>query len=130
MPDGKGKFISFQTIGYGTNYSTGKPRLSTEDPKLQEAIEASEHYRQGIIKMESSTEVGVTDSGSQGEVVVGTAGVTKAEFPEVTNIREAKVVLTGEPYNVSRNSVAFQNLDKLFAKADQLGISFPNLKVD
>ncbi|MCL1868627.1 MAG: hypothetical protein FWF72_06780 [Paludibacter sp.] len=61
----------------------------------------------------------------QGDNLQG--GGTKV-FAEVVTFKEAKAVLTGEPYNIPFQALG--SVEKVFAKAAEVGVSFPNLKID
>lgn len=48
-------------------------------------------------------------------------------YPEVTTHQQAKAVLVGEPYNVSRNSHSLRTPEGIAKKAAELNVYFPNL---
>jgi len=45
------KFVTFNSIGQGTRFSTGFPRYGTSEKEEQEAIEKSKPFKDGIIKL-------------------------------------------------------------------------------
>ena len=45
------KFITFDAIGFNSNYSSGKPRFSTTDVSIQKGIEDSKDFEKGIIRL-------------------------------------------------------------------------------
>ena len=52
----------------------------------------------------------------------------EGKYFEVTTYQQAKAVLTGAPYNVSKNAHALRSPDGILKKAAELGVEFPNLK--
>lgn len=137
MPDGTSEFVTFVSIGYGTNYATGFPRFSTAKKNIQEGIEASEMFENDEITLLRTDDVpedvkpaikaAKSPKGNDDEPDAD-APTEKAVFADVTTFRAAKEVLTGEPYNVEKTSPEIRSKEAIFKKADELGVSFPNLK--
>lgn len=114
-------------------YTRGILYLNREED--MEALEASEEFKTGVITLaevlgESESEQQddgnpqkkqekqeEQEEGGKGEVVV---------FDEVTKLQEAKRILSGEPYNVSVSN--FMNKETILQKAQEVGVSFPNLQ--
>jgi len=110
--------------------------FETSDADIQGAIETSKYFKTKestmflpkitVIKTENTNDDELDTTDDAGNDKQPTGAGTK-EYPEVTTFEDAKTVLKGEPYNV-----AFQALgspEKIFAKAAEMGVSFPNLKV-
>ena len=151
--DGTNFYVNFEK-----NYSGERlAYFNTDNEKLQKAIEESQFWKSGEIKLigevkKETTKVHeVTEAAPEAEVLEEVQEVTEAapeaevleevqeiteaapEAPkpavhaEVTKFQEAKKILTAEPYKV-----AFQALgspEKILKKAAELGISFPNLGI-
>lgn len=130
--NGKNKYIRFLKEA-----RTDKEAFfSTPDKVLQSAIENSQFF-------ESGTEEEITlffsdeeDEKTARKTSVPSASGTPAkkefepaEFPDVTEFKQAKDVLTGEPYNVGKTSKSLGSPEGILKKAGELGISFPNLNV-
>lgn len=109
--------------------------FSTSNPVIQQAVENSPKFKSGIIKMVESTVVkeAATASGTKGAETSGTGytvNVPKDEegenapYPDVKNSQQAKDVLMAEPYRVPL--VELGNKAAIQAKAEELGVSFPN----
>ncbi len=147
---GENRFVTFTSVGYGSAYYTGFPCFATGDTVLQEAIEATDAFKSGDIKLLTSTAIEARRkeaTGANDEVYetpsppavnekVGTAEAPvkddgeveegQRSFPGVTTFREAREILRGEPFNVEARDVP--NKDGLFKKAAELGVTFPDLK--
>lgn len=96
----------------------------TDNPLYQRAIENSADYRNGII-----TQGAVVLLDADGSVADEKTTEIKDEslantFPNVSNTQQARAVLMGEPYRCQLSQL--QNKHAVRAKADELGISFPN----
>lgn len=114
-------------------YTRGILYLNREED--MEALEASEEFKTGVITLaevlgenesdqqddgnpqKKQEEQEEQEEGGKGEVVV---------FDEVTKLQEAKRILSGEPYNVSVSN--FMNKETILQKAQEVGVSFPNLQ--
>ena len=117
-------------------YTRGTLYLNKEED--MEALEASNEYKEGIVtlaevlgenesdqqddgnpqkKQKKQKKQEEQEEGGKGEVVV---------FDEVTKLQEAKRILSGEPYNVSVST--FMNKETILQKAQEVGVSFPNLQ--
>ncbi len=95
---------------------------TTDNPLYQKAIEDSEQFRCGEIV------IGATEKIVEKEPVADAENCkeksNKEVFVNVTNVQQARSVLMGEPYKVSLSEL--QNKQAVRAKADELGVSFPN----
>ena len=94
----------------------------TDNPLYQKAIEESEQFHNGEIV------IGATEKIEEAAPATETAPAGENSKQEVcvnvTNVQQARSVLMGEPYKVSLSEL--QNKVAVRAKADELGISFPN----
>ena len=93
----------------------------TDNPVYQQAIENSEQFRSGEIV------IGVSEDVAEETMASGcadSADGASAVFTDVTNVQQARSVIMGEPYNVPLSEL--QNKAAVRAKADELGLSFPN----
>jgi fructose-specific component phosphotransferase system IIB-like protein len=130
--NGKNKYIKFLKEAR----TDTEAFFSTPDKTLQEAIEGSQFFESGgeeNIKLFFSTgeEETITQKGEKQtqKPPKGAKEFEPAEFPDVIEFKQAKDVLTGEPYNVGKTSKSLASPEGILAKAGELGISFPNLKV-
>ena len=111
-----------KTVVFDSKNKDGILLFETEDKKVQEAIEKSSYFENETITCVSktnstpSTPAKTSDDDDSGTAV----------FEEVTTFAAAKEVLRNEPYNVPLS--AMPNYKAFKAKADELGVSFPNLK--
>lgn len=129
-----GRSIVFECINYGARFSDNTPRYSTADADEQAIIEGFDSFKCGDITIEK--EIGnTTKTVKTAEKVV--EEVEKKEddiqveptiFEDVTTAQKAKEVLRSEPFNVSHQSMG--TVEKVKAKADELGVSFPNVAWD
>ena len=94
----------------------------TDNPLYQKAIEESEQFRNGeiVIGATEKIEEKVTDA----NVVASEENGKKEVIVSVTNVQQARGILMGEPYKVPLSEL--QNKVAVRAKADELGVSFPN----
>ena len=94
----------------------------TDNPLYQKAIEESEQFRNGeiVIGATEKIEEKVTDA----NVVASEENGKKEVIVSVTNVQQARSILMGEPYKVPLSEL--QNKVAVRAKADELGVSFPN----
>ncbi len=96
----------------------------TDNPLYQRAIENSADFRNGIIKR------GVVDVlDDDGKIVDEDKQEAEEQaeenlFPNVNNTQQARAVLMGKPYCCPLSQL--QNKHAVRAKAEELGISFPN----
>ena len=120
-------FVPLEGYTRGTLYLNRKEDM--------EALEASEEFKTGVVTLAEILGENESDQqddgnpqkkqkkqeeqeeGGKGEVVV---------FDEVTKLQEAKRILSGEPYNVSVSN--FMNKETILQKAQEVGVSFPNLQ--
>lgn len=77
---------------------------------------------------EASTENEEISTKSEEEAPVGDTPLHEGKYFDVTTYQQAKAVLTGAPYNVSKNAHALRSPDGILKKAAELGVEFPNLK--
>jgi hypothetical protein len=133
--NGTNKFIKF--IKESPTDNTGY--FATDDKKLQKAIEESQFFESGgeeeiklFFSTEEDEEVEKPAKKSSNPPVSGKpakAEFEPEEFPDVTDFKSAKDILTGEPYKVVKTNKSLLSPEGILAKAGELGISFPNLKV-
>ena len=105
-----------------TGDGNGYVGYSTSNKKIIKGIENSDLFKNGEIKLVSSIEESNdnlnSENGNQGDL---------KEYPEVTNLQEAKELLRSE-YNIPHQSLGSQ--DNILKKAIEVGASFPNLQVE
>lgn len=95
----------------------------TDNPLYQSAIENSADYRNGIIRR--GVVVVLDDNGNL--AACENEKIEEADektFPNVSNTQQARAVLMGDPYKCPLSQL--QNKHAVRAKAEELGISFPN----
>lgn len=95
----------------------------TDNPLYQSAIENSADYRNGIIRR-GAVDV-LDDNGNL--AACENEKVEEADektFPNVSNTQQARAVLMGDPYKCPLSQL--QNKHAVRAKAEELGIFFPN----
>ncbi len=146
--DGGTEFITFASIGFGTNYATGKPRFATAKKNVQDGIEASKYFEDGTITLLKTDKLSDMDIADETVIKPAKSGKKKATkddspvgdvtdagkvfepvtFEDVTTFRAAQAILTDEPYNTAKTSVELRTKEAILKKAEELGISFPNLK--
>ena len=91
----------------------------TENALFQKAIENSEIFRNGEIKR-GRVEI-INETGD--EAVENTKETDVQNYPDVTNIQQARSVLMNEPYNCTLAQL--QNKNAIKAVAHDMGVSFP-----
>lgn len=111
----------------------------TSDPLIQHVIEQSSRYKNGTISIQSV--VDLAEDIPENEVVdesdldvtpasvkeaSSEGGSDKTEYPEITNFQSAKSILMSKPYNVPLSEL--QTKEALIKKAEELNVSFPNMK--
>jgi hypothetical protein len=106
--DGKEEFVSFSGPG---------AVVFVEDPKLAEAIEESDLFKKRKIVLVSV--VGDSIDENKAAERIGD------EFPEVKNMIDAIEVLTTK-YGVNESDIGRKA--QVLAKAEELGVIFPNYK--
>lgn len=106
--DGKEEFVSFSGPG---------AVVFVEDPKLAEAIEESDLFKKRKIVLVSV--VGDSIDENKAAERIGD------EFPEVKNMIDAIEVLTTK-YGVNESDIGRKA--QVLAKAEELGVRFPNYK--
>ncbi len=124
---GTNKSILFECINYGARFSDNTPRYTTADLDEQEIIESFESFKKGEISIEKEIkkeEVAKKVVVDEEEKQV-TGKIPATIFEEVNTIQKAKEVLRLEPYNVQFQSLG--SVEKIKAKAEELGVSFPNV---
>lgn len=129
--EGSKRYIKFVKVDKDDN----KGFFETNDKKLQKAIEESSFFENKEISLifsdESDDEELLPAKGEKQtqKQLKGAKEFEPAEFPDVTEFKQAKDILTGEPYNVGKTSKSLASPEGILAKAGELGISFPNLNV-
>jgi hypothetical protein len=109
--------------------------ISTKNiEKVAVDVENSTNFAQAVAVDEDKTTDNVEESTNNEEkttdnVEIATVVVEKATntYHEVTTHQQAKAVLVGDPYNVSRNSHALRTPEGIVKKAAELAVYFPNL---
>lgn len=105
-------------------------KFTTSNEVVQTAIETSEKFLKGRIKLLSSVPVSsvVVDISQKGTVAEESGSASSSSsmdsYPSVVNSQQAKEVLRSEPYNVSLSELG--NKADIQNKAKELGVSFPN----
>lgn len=121
--NGKSKTIIFES-----KRKNGLLTYETDNSDIQSAIEKSKGYTAGtiicILGAVAVKAVAVKTPASPASPSPSTGG--EQEYPEVTEWQAAKEVLRSEPYNVPFQ--ALNNPPNIQKKAEELGVSFPNLK--
>ncbi len=91
----------------------------TENALFQKAIESSEIFRNGEIKR-GRVEI-INETGD--EAVENTKETDVQNYPDVTNIQQARSVLMNAPYNCTLAQL--QNKNAIKAVAHDMGVAFP-----
>lgn len=112
----KKEYISFKKA----TKEDGEGYLHTDRRDLQKAIETSEKFKNGEIKLINT--IGKEDSGYEDES--GEIAIRE----DVTDFQTAREILLGEPYNLTPQSVA-KNPEAILKAAVRVGVSFPGLKI-
>jgi hypothetical protein len=107
--------------------------FDTSEKKLQTAIEKSQFFESGEIKLVFSNEE--EEKAVNGQKQSPKKEVTPKKekedvtdvFTDVTTFGQAKNILTGDPYNIAKTSPTLSSPAAIFKQASELGISFPNL---
>ncbi|MBQ5705863.1 MAG: hypothetical protein IIV73_04560 [Bacteroidaceae bacterium] len=94
----------------------------TDNPLYQKAIEESEQFRNGEIVIGATEKI--EEKVAEGDAASAEANSKKEVIVSVTNVQQARSILMGEPYKIPLSEL--QNKVAIRAKADELGISFPN----
>ena len=94
----------------------------TDNPLYQKAIEESEQFRNGEIVIGATEKI--EEKVSEANAASAEANSKKEVIVSVTNVQQARSILMGEPYKIPLSEL--QNKVAIRAKADELGISFPN----
>ncbi|MDR2683763.1 MAG: hypothetical protein LBB53_00065 [Prevotellaceae bacterium] len=119
--NGKTKFVTFASVG-----QNAEPVFSTDDGSLQSALENSKFFKSGIVEVQSTS----AEAGDDTAIQIGSdkaEGNSYAVFDNVTTFAQAKIILTGEPYNVPKTDAAFSEPEKILEKAEELNVKFPKL---
>lgn len=125
---GTRKSIVFECINYGARFSDNTPRYTTANADEQKIIEEFSAFKRGDITIEKEIKSEDTVTTPEKEVVM--VPETKKEvsltvIDDVTSAQKAKEVLRSEPFNVPFQSLG--SIEKIRAKAEELGVSFPNV---
>lgn len=131
---GQNRSIVFECINYGARFSDNTPRYTTADPEEQKIIESFDSFKKGEITIEkeiNSVSIVKKVVPEVAKKVVETVEEVKPEtvptvIEDITTPQKAKEVLRSEPYNVPFQSLG--SVEKIKAKAEELGVSFPNVK--
>lgn len=91
----------------------------TDNALFQKAIENSEIFRNGEIKR-GRVEI-IKDEGD--EALPATNENNVQNYPEVTNMQQARTVLMNAPYNCTLAQL--QNKSAIKAVANEMGVAFP-----
>ena len=94
----------------------------TDNPLYQKAIEESDQFRNGEIVIGATEKI--EEKVSEANAASAEANSKKEVIVGVTNVQQARSILMGEPYKIPLSEL--QNKVAIRAKADELGISFPN----
>ncbi|MBQ5816857.1 MAG: hypothetical protein IIW35_00720 [Bacteroidaceae bacterium] len=94
----------------------------TDNPLYQKAIEESEQFRNGEIVIGATEKI--EEKVAEGNAASAEANSKKEVIVSVTNVQQARSILMGVPYKIPLSEL--QNKVAIRAKADELGISFPN----
>lgn len=95
----------------------------TDNPLYQRAIENSADYRNGVIK-QGAVDV-IDDEGNSADENRAKEDAADANvYNDVSNTQQARAVLMAEPFCCPLSQL--QNKHAVRAKAQELGISFPN----
>ncbi len=112
--------------------------LDVHDKKLQAAIEASGYFKRGEIKIFFATEDAADEvepakkkkkSSPDKDSDEGEDSNELVSYDEVTTFKEAREVFERD-FDIKKTSSAINSAEKIFAKAAELGIVFPNLKAE
>jgi len=134
--DVKGKS---KTVTFESKRRNGLLTYETEDADIQSAIESTKQFEAGKITCIEGTvrpqaPKGVVkkevDGGDGGDAIPVKPEVKKTEvveYAEVTEFQAAKEILRSEPYLVPFQ--ALNSIPNILKKAEEVGVSFPNLKV-
>lgn len=124
---GKDRSIVFECINYGSRFSDNTPRYTTADEDEQKIIESFDSFKKGEITIDKtiSSETPKEVKAKPVKEEVKTEKVTATINEEATNPQKAKEVLRQEPYNVPFQSLG--SVEKIKSKAEELGVSFPNV---
>ena len=129
IPLGKGRMRIEFTNGSITVRGIEPASFTTDNPVVQAAIEESDKFKKGRIKLVSKYIIGETtnekvDESCEADVLPNEDSLQKDVYPDVKNSQQAKDVLMNAPYNVSLAELG--NKTSIKQCAEELGISFPN----
>lgn len=98
-------------------------QYTTDNPLYQSAIENSADFRNGVIKrgVVQIIEESTAEQKSPSEIQ---EPVDEHSYPLVANTQQARAVLMADPYKCPLSEL--QNKHSVRAKADELGVKFPN----
>ena len=98
-------------------------QYTTDNPLYQSAIENSADFRNGVIKR--GFEQIIDEPAAEQEAAAAAQGpVDENCYPLVANTQQARAVLMAAPYRCQLSEL--QNKHSVRAKADELGVKFPN----
>lgn len=129
-----------------------------QDAATQKVLESHEYFKKGWIgvapgttaggfdeevdglagseKIEDKLHVARSDSRTKAEIEAAEKAKQQKKdvaesnvFPEITSPMDAREILMSEPYNLAPQAVK-KNPEDILKKAEELGVSFPNLKID
>jgi len=122
IPIGSGHLrVNFAKGSLSSNGVTPATFVTT-NAVVQSAIENSDKYKNGIIKLVRSVSLSVEDDG---DTVTKSSGSLKV-YQDVKNSNQAKEILMSTPYDVSLADLGSKSAVQ--KKAEELGVSFPNWK--
>lgn len=98
-------------------------QYSTDNPLYQSAIENSADFRNGVIKR-GAEQIIEDDIQEQDKETAVEENVDVNSFPSVANTQQARAVLMAAPFKCQLSEL--QNKHSVRAKADELGVKFPN----
>lgn len=117
-----------KVIIFESKRKNGILTYETGDEAVQKAIESSKFFRsKQIVVTHTRENPNKTDEADDTDDAVEGVADEVTVYDEVTKFREAQEILTGEPYNVPKTSPDLRSKDAIKAKAEELGVSFPNL---
>ena len=98
-------------------------QYSTDNPLYQSAIENSADFRNGVIKR-GAEQIIEDDIQEQDKETAVEENVDVNSFPSGANTHQARAVLMAAPFKCQLSEL--QNKHSVRAKADELGVKFPN----
>lgn len=102
--------------------------IQNEENSTSNEDEAAVVVEETTNNEEKSTENEGISTESEEKASTDETPLHEGKYFDVTTYQQAKAVLTGAPYNVSKNAHALRSPDGILKKAAELGVEFPNLK--